>query len=239
MINAHEVDLDFGKLHLSANLFGYEFAEFGDGFNSSFHALFELGKSAAVRAHASVPLLFGLANGDGPLRFEAGALFHVTKDTREEESLVLSSRVVGDKLETKSVNVPVDHRTSTGLGAGVIYRNTVVEAQAVGTTRSNHLTAYMGFSLIDARGGNVKVAGYEKGFFDFSWGASGLDFLYDVVQDYDAAPKGKPGKIGARLWSEVIMGNSAGPTARLDLGYMPGGTGLYLVLGIGGGLHLL
>ncbi len=239
-LDVKEVDLDYGRLHITANLVGYEFAGRGDGFNSSAQGLLEFGDYASVRAHVSMPLLGVLANKSGPFRAEAAVDFHTTKEEVKTETLVLESHITGDMLHTKSVEVPVQHKVSTGLAAGVIYRDTPVSQDATDATpRSRHLTAILGVSMIDASGGDVKVEGYERSFFEQRWTTAGLDLLYDVVQDFDVTPGKTPGKFGGRLWAEAIMGRKFGPSARIDLGYMPGGTGLYFVIGIGGGFHLL
>jgi hypothetical protein len=239
-LDVKEVDLDYGRLHIMANLVGYEFAGRGDGFNSSAHALFEVGDSMSVRAHVSMPLIGFLANTSAPVRLEAAVDFHTTKNEVKTEQLVLDSEIKGEMLHTTSVNVPVQHKISTGLAAGVIYRDTPVSQDAdEATPRSRHLTAILGLQMIDASGGDVKVKGYNRSFFEHRWTVAGLDLLYDVVQDFDVSPSKAPGKFGGRLWAEVILGKKVGMSGRIDLGYMPGGTGLYFVIGLGGGFHLL
>ncbi len=232
--------IDYGNLHISFNVLGYQLSDPDAGFVTSLQGVFELGDALMVRAHLVTPLLFGVASSHAPVRLEAGAGFHRTTVDLEHESVTLESTRSGDMIHTKSVKIPVANRNSRGLGAGLILRDNPTEYEVDGDRfegRSTHLTAYAGLSVLNSAGYSLDVEGYKASFFNYRWMNAGLDVLFDVVQSFDAEPD-DAGRFGARLWAESIFGKRAGLSGRLEIGYFPGETGFYMLASFGGGLHL-
>ncbi len=241
-INIKDVQTDFGNLHLSVNLLGYELGSNSDGVMSSVQGLFELGESFMVRAHAAFPFLGAVGSAKNPVRIEAGIGWHLTSFDVETEAVTLSQDYTGDYVNTKYVNVPVLNRNSRGLGVGLMYRDqeagvTIADDDDV-TTRSKALTAYLGFHFLNSAGYDLAVEGYDSSFFNYRWLNGGLDVLFDVVHDYNQEPTDDPNRFGGRVWAESIFGSVGGLSGRLEFGYMPGDVEWYFMASIGGGLHL-
>jgi hypothetical protein len=234
-----DMTIDFGNLHLSANLLGYELASPDGGPISGLMGAFEFGESFMVRGSAVFPMLGFLGAGDSPVRIEAGVSFHSTSVAMEMESVTLEQTESGDYRHTKSIKVPALNRNSLGVGAGLMFRNNGVETKVDGKDfqmRGTHLTAYVGVSSINAAGYALEAKGYGD-FTNYRWTNGGLDLLVDVTQSYDKDPDDAPGRFGGRLWGETIFGRDMGLSARLEIGYMPGDMGFYLLAGLGIGLN--
>ena len=238
-IKYKDLKIDFGSLHISVNLLGYELAGEGGGLVSSIMGAYELGNHLMVRAQTTFPLL-GFLNDNGPFRAEAGISFHSFSIDVENENIQLSSRREGDMIHTESINVPALNRNSIGLDAGLMYRSNDVEVKSDGdnvVTRGYHLTAYAGLSTINASGYSIDAQGHG-GFSNYRWINGGLDALFDITQTYDSDPDDAPGRFGGRLWGESIFGQDWGLSGRLEIGYMPGDMGFYIMASVGGGFHL-
>lgn|GEM_PF-3344598 len=234
-----DATVDFGNLHISANLVGYELSSPDGGPVSSLMGAFELGDSLMVRGSAIFPMLGFLGAGESPVRIEAGVSFHTSSLKKEAESITLESHSDGDYVHTKSINVPVVNRNSYGLGAGLMFRNNGVETKVDGKNedmRATHLTAYVGFSAINAAGYAIEAQGYGD-FGSYRWLNGGLDLLVDITQSYDKDPDKDPGRFGGRLWAESILAQDWGISGRLEIGYMPGDMGFYLMASLGVGLN--
>ncbi|MBL8785955.1 MAG: hypothetical protein JNJ59_13725 [Deltaproteobacteria bacterium] len=242
MVEMKDVQVDFGRLHLSVNLLGWEVSGAYDSLVTSVQGLFELNDHIFVRAHSTVPFLGFVGSSNGPVRLEAGVSFHSSKLEVEYESVTLESERSGDMIHTRSVQIPVPNKNSVGLGAGILYRDMRAEVTREDDeflTRARHLTAYAGLSGLNSAGFEVKVEGYETNFFNYRWFNGGLDVLFDIVQTFGVDPSKSAGRFGGRLWAESIFGPTAGLSGRLEVGYMPGETGWFFSASIGGGLHLL
>jgi hypothetical protein len=240
-IEMKDIKVDFGKLHLSVNLLGWEMSGAYESLVTSAQGLFELGDHMFVRAHTTVPFLGFVGSKNGPVRLEAGVSFHSSKLEIEYESITLESERSGDMIHTKSVKIPVPNKNSVGLGAGILYRDMRAEVKVEEDevfSRARHLTAYAGLSALNTAGFEVKIEGYETNFFNYRWFNAGLDVLFDVIQTFTVDPSKSAGRFGGRLWAESIFGPTAGLSGRLELGYMPGETGWFFSASIGGGLHL-
>lgn len=237
-----DVQTDFGRLHISANLLGYELSGDYDGLVTNLHGLFELGGALMVRAYTVFPFLGGVGSAKGPVRLEVGIGLHGTSIDVEIESVTLSQERIGDQIHTKSLPVPVLNRNSRGLGAGLMYRDNAVEVDVEERgrdTRGRFLTAYVGFSAINSAGYDLDIEGYSGSFFNYRWMSGGIDFLVDVIQEFGIEPSESANRFGGRLWTESIFGSVGGLSGRLEIGYMPGDTGFYFMAAIGGGIHLL
>lgn len=234
-----DMTVDFGNLHLSANLLGYELAAPDGGPISSLMGAFEFSDAFMVRGSAVFPMLGFLGAGDSPVRIEAGVSFHSTSLAVEMESLTLEQTESGDYVHTKSIQVPALNRNSIGVGAGLMFRNNGVETKVDGKDfemRGTHLTAYVGVSSINAAGYALEAKGYGD-FTNYRWTNGGADLLVDISQSYDKDPDEAPGRFGGRLWGETIFGRDMGLSARLEIGYMPGDMGFYLLASLGIGLN--
>ncbi|MFO0744607.1 MAG: hypothetical protein U1F43_02900 [Myxococcota bacterium] len=229
---------DFGNLHLSANLLGYQLSSPGDGLVTTLNGIFELSQAFVVRAHAAFPFLVGVGSADGPVRLEGGIALHSTSFDVEMEQAELERT----DTQVKYINVPVVNRNSKGLGVGVIYRDNAVETKIGGKegvdTRAQQLTLYAGLSTINSAGYSLSVKNHKGSFLNYRFVAAGLDALFDVVQSYGKKPDDAPGRFGGRLWAESIFGTTFGLSGRLEIGYFPGDTGFYLLASIGVGLNL-
>jgi hypothetical protein len=241
-IEMSDIKVDFGRLHLSLNIIGWELSGAYDALITSFQGLFELGDHMFVRGHMTMPFLGAVGSAKGPVRLEGGVSFHSSKLELEYESITVESERVGDMIHTKSVKIPVPNKNSIGLGAGLIYRDMRAEVDTGEDevyTRARHLTVYAGLSTLNSAGYKVKIEGYETGFFNYRWLNGGLDFLFDVVQTFGTDPSESANRFGGRLWAESIFGPTAGLSGRLEIGYLPGESGFFFAASIGGGLHLL
>ena len=240
--NVKDAQTDFGKLHLSVNLLGYEIGTNSDGIMSSVQGVFELGSALMVRAHAAFPFLGVVGSAKNPIRIESGFGLHMTSLDVENEQVTLSQDYSGDTVTTKWITVPVLNRNSRGLGVGLMYRDnvagvTILDREDI-AVRSQALTAYAGFSFLNSAGYDLSVEGYQSSFFNYRWMNGGLDALFDIVHEFEREPSKDPSRFGGRLWAESIFGSTFGLSARLELGYMPGDSGWFFMASIGGGLHL-
>lgn len=241
-IEFKDVKVDFGRLHISLNLLGWELGGAYDSLITSAQTVFELTDNFFVRGHTTVPFLGFVGSKNGPVRLEAGVSFHSSKLELEYESITLESHRSGDMIHTKSVQIPVPNKNSIGLGGGILYRDMRAEVEVEDNdvySRARHLTVYAGLSALNSAGFDVKIEGYETGFFNYRWFNGGLDVLFDLVQTFTVEPSDSAGRFGGRLWAESIFGPHGGLSGRLEIGYMPGETGWFFSASIGGGLHLL
>lgn len=239
-IDWKDATVDFGNLHVSANLLGYELSSPDGGPITSLMGAFELGDSFMVRGSVVSPMLGFLGAGKSPVRIEAGVSFHTSSLQKESESITIESHSDGDYVHTKSIDVPVVNRNSFGIGGGLMFRNNGVKTTVDGAKtemRASHLTAYVGVSSINAAGYALEAKGYGD-FSNYRWVTGGVDLLFDVIQSYDKDPDKDPGRFGGRLWAESILGQDWGLSGRLEIGYMPGDMGFYLLATLGIGLNL-
>ncbi|MCA9514624.1 MAG: hypothetical protein KC635_06770 [Myxococcales bacterium] len=235
-----DMTVDFGNLHLSVGLAGYELSSPDGGPVSTIMGAFELTDSFMVHAHLIAPMLGFLGAGESPTRAEAGISLHSTSFAVENEAVEVDRSYSGDYVHTKTMTVPVVNRNSFGLDAGVMFRRMGVKLdvddQKV-SMRASHFTAFAGISSINAAGYRLEAQGYGS-FANYRWTHGGLDLLFDIAQSYDKDPDDSPSRFGGRLWGETIFGQTIGLSGRLEIGYMPGGEGFYLMASIGGGLNL-
>ena len=73
---------------------------------------------------------------------------------------------------------------------------------------------------------------------DYRWTNGGLDLLVDLTRKYDLSPDAKGTRFGGRFWAEMLLGESSGLTARVEVGRYPAYSGWLLVASVGGSLHL-
>lgn len=234
-----DMTVDFGNLHLTANLLGYDLSTIS-GPVSELMVAWELNESLMLRAQAVFPMFGFLGAGESPVRIEAGFSFHGTSLALEHESVTVESHREGDFIHSKSVTLPVFNRNSVGVGGGLLFRDNGLETEVEGRTRETRgqaLTVYVGLSTMNAAGYTANVEGYGD-FFNYRWLNAGLDLLVDLVQAYDLEPDDSPSRFGGRLWAETIFGQSVGVSGRLEIGIMPGDVGFYLLATLGVGLNL-
>lgn len=235
-----EMSVDFGNLHLAANLLGYELAAPTGGPVSTLFGAFELSPHLMVKGVATLPLLGFIGAGESPFRLEAGLSFHGSRMDVEQETLVLEQTTDATHVRTKSMTVPVLNRNSVGVGGGLLFRRSGVESVVDGderAMRASHLTLWAGVSTLNAAGYSLEAQGYGS-FTNHRWTHAGLDLLFDVARTYDADPDADPSRFGGRLWAETIFGRTLGLSGRLEIGYMPGDSGWYMLASLGGGLNL-
>lgn len=238
-IRFDDMTVDFGNLHLTANLLGYDLSTIS-GPVSELMVAWELNESLMLRAQAVFPMLGFLGAGESPVRIEAGFSFHGTSVALEHESVTVESHREGDMIHSKSVKLPVFNRNSVGVGGGLLFRENGLETEVEGRTRETrgtHLTVYVGLSTMNAAGYTANIEGYGD-FFNYRWLNAGLDLLVDLVQAYDLEPDDAPSRFGGRLWAETIFGQTIGVSGRLEIGIMPGDVGFYLMATLGVGLNL-
>ena len=238
-VSVEETTTDFGRLHLSAALLGYQLSSPDGGPVSTFGAFFELQERLVVHGHATLPLL-GVVGGDTPpYRLEGGVMFFV-KNAREleDEEVVLAQ----DSQSKTYAKMPMINHNRGGVSAQLMYAHgseKLPEADGTGTmtTSSNALLAAVGIGAIGSTGFTVDVDGWGKRA-NFRWNAGGLDLLVDVARSYDTEPAEKGSRFGGRLWAETLWFRHLGMSARAEIGKYPGHAGWVLVASLGGSLHL-
>lgn len=244
--------VDFGRLHLVlhpmvANLSRQSLL------GAAASAYLQLSDSLTVRGHAAIPY-YGLDNGPDATRWfrlEGAVSFLRTSDELESEEVILEydqqtktyryprSTVKTTTTHKKAVSVPALNRNSRGFGGGLLARSGVASVEIDGRDRETHgvhFTPFVGINALNAMGLAVDVDGFGK-FSSNRWLAGGLDLMYDLYRRYDADPDESPGRFGFRLWTETIFGKAYGMAGRLEMGYLPGGTGMYLLAGVGIGTN--
>lgn len=236
-VRVHGETIDYGHLHISANLLGYQLAKAGDGPISTLQVVQQFGDRLAARLSLTTPAAGFLYAGEVPVRVEAVALGFTTVETKLEKETV-GVGAEGDKQY--SIQMPVLNKNHGGAAAGLMYRydfSRVPMAKGEADTQSTHLTAVVGYEVINASGIRGETEKFGK-FQQDRWLHGGVDLLIDVVRGYDEEPSEDQGRFGGRLWMESMFGTKACLTGRLDLTYFPGGTGIVALASIGGGLHL-
>lgn len=236
---------EFGRLHLSAALLGYQLSAPDGGPVSTFGAYFELAPRLIVHGHATLPLL-GFAGGDdAPYRVEGGGFLIASNKLQvENEEVILSQTAATSSHDGEKVYaiMPMVNRNRIGIDANLIFAHgseKFDEADGTGkvTTRSTALMAAVGVGGIGSMGYEVSVGGHGKRA-NYRWNTGGLDVLVDLARSYDSEPMEKGSRFGGRLWAETLWFRHLGMSARAEIGKFPGHAGWLLVASLGGSLHL-
>lgn len=234
-----EQQTEFGKLHITAALLGYQLSAPSGGPVSTLSGVFELQSRIFVRASATLPL-FGVVKGDAaPYRLEGGIhLWFKNKLELENEEIVISQ--TSEKKEW--VNHPIMNRNRLGLNGGLMYAHGGEKYEAGGTSSmtstSNALMAVVGYGGTNSAGFSATLDGYGKRT-NYRWMAFSLEALIDLKRTYDGtAPTDKGSRFGGRLWAETLWFPKVGMSARLEVGKYPAHAGWMLVAAIGGSLHM-
>jgi hypothetical protein len=165
-----------------------------------------------------------------------------------DESLQTYATAKGWVLEatstTKYVKVPALVRNWQGFGGGIIARRAQGFFAAEGSVGEDYvgmwaLSGYVGFAAMSAMKLSVDVEGYGN-IANNRWNSLGLDLVADVLRSYDREPQASDaqGRLGVRLWGEVIFGSLYGVSGRLELGIYPGSGTSFLFFSLGGGANL-
>jgi hypothetical protein len=236
-VKVDETTTEFGRLHLSAALLGYQLSAPDGGPVSTLGAYFELTSRLIVHGHATLPLL-GFAGGDdAPYRLEGGGFLIARNKLDLENEEVIISQSSGEKTY---VNMPVVNRNRVGLDANLIVAHgsaKVPNGTSEMSTRSTALIAAIGIGAIGSMGYDVRVSGHGKRS-NYRWNTGGLDVLVDLTRSYAVEPTEKGSRFGGRLWAETLWFRHLGMSARAELGKYPGYSGWVLVAALGGSLHL-
>ncbi len=233
-----EQQTEFGKLHITAALLGYQLSAPSGGPVSTLSAVFELQSRIFVRGSATLPLL-GVVKGDAaPYRLEGGIhLWFKNKLELENEEIVISQ----DSKSKQFVNHPIMNRNRLGLNGGLMYAHGGEKYDAGNssmTSTSDALMAVVGYGGTNSAGFSATLDGYGKRS-NYRWMAFSLEALIDLKRTYDGtAPAEKGSRFGGRLWAETLWFPTLGMSARLELGKYPAHAGWMLVAAIGGSLHI-
>lgn len=233
-----EQQTEFGKLHLSAALLGYQLSAPSGGPVSTLTGVFELQSRIFIRASATLPL-FGVVKGDAaPYRLEGDIhLWFKNKLEVENEEIVISQNSAGKQF----INHPILNRNRLGPHAGLMYAHGG-EKFDVGTSSmtstSDAIMGVIGWGATNSAGFSATLDGYGKRS-NYRWSAGGLDLLVDLKRSYDGMePTEKGSRFGGRLWADTLWFPKVGMSARLELGKYPAHSGWVLLAAIGGSLHL-
>jgi hypothetical protein len=244
-IKVDEHTTDFGRLHLSAALLGYQLSAPDGGPVSTFGAFFELHSRLIVHGHATLPLLGFAGSDDAPYRLEGGVLL-IGRDRLEveNEEVIISQTAATSSHAGEKVyaNMPMVNRNRVGLDASLMVAHgseKFDEADGTGTmtSRSTALMAAIGVGGIGSMGYTATVSGHGKRT-NYRWNSGGLDVLVDLARSYDVEPAAKGSRFGGRLWAETLWFRHLGMSARAEIGKYPGHAGWVLVAALGGSLHL-
>lgn len=244
-IHVDETTTEFGRLHLTAALLGYQLSAPDGGPVSTFGAFFELAPRLVVHGHATIPLLGFVGGDDAPYRLEGGVfLIGRNRLEVENEQVIISQSLATSSQGGEKVyaNMPVVNRNRVGLDANLIVAHgseKFDEADGTGTmtSRSTSLMAAIGVGGIGSMGYTATVSGHGKRS-NYRWNSGGLDLLVDLARSYDVDPPAQGSRFGGRLWAETIWFRHLGMSARAELGKYPGHAGWVLVAALGGALHL-
>ncbi len=234
-----ETQTEFGKLHISAALLGYQLSAPSGGPVSTITGVYELTGRLFVRGGATLPL-FGVVKGDAaPYRVEGAIhIWFKNKLELENEEIVISQNSEGKKW----VNHPIMNRNRLGPSLGIMYAHGGEKYPVGGpaniTGSSNALIAVLGWGGTNSAGFSATLDGYGKRS-NYRWSTGGLDLLVDLKRSYDGMePSEKGSRYGGRLWAETIWFPKAGMSARFEIGKYPAHSGWMLLAAIGGSLHI-
>lgn len=229
---------DFGRLHLQANLLGYQFAKIESAV-STFSAAFELHSRLWVRGTAVTPFLLAVGSDPGQWRLDAGInLFVVDKVRLENETIQIAS----DASKNYSTKLKLKNRVRYGLGGSLMVSSDAIQYDpAMGATMnisSKALTLVAGLAASSTHGfeGSVKGFGARK---NYRWTHGGIELLMDVARSYDTQVTIDAGRLGGRLWAESMFFPKLGMSGRAELGKFPGGVGWIGMFSMGISLHML
>ena len=242
-VTIEEQTTRFGHLHVAAGLLGYQLSSTSSPV-STVSAVLELGR-ISFAGYATVPLLGVIGASIKPFRVE-GQLRLTFKDAMEVEraDVDLKTTVEQDKEHyretTTFVKIPTLHRNRYTLDASVMYAHgaeKITNATKETTTASDALIGVVGYGVVDSSGYRLSIEGHGKRT-DYRWTNGGLDLLVDLTRKYDLSPDAKGTRFGGRFWAEMLLGESSGLTARVEVGRYPAYSGWLLVASVGGSLHL-
>ena len=234
---------EFGRLHLAAQVLGYQYSKPAAGLVATLSVVFELRPRFFLTARATLPI-YGLnTNNAAPRRLEAGVVLVFKNQLQVEMDHVTLKQTQKDHIDYDTfVNVPHANRSRAALEAAILAvhggaRFTDVTG-AVVDTQTMALVAAVGINAMDTHGYVTSVEKYGK-LRSFLWTTGGLDFLYDLTRTYDVEPTDKGRKYGGRIWGETMFGRHVGVATRLELGKYPGQMGWMFLASVGGSLHAL
>lgn len=240
-VSYDESTTEFGRLHLAAQVLGYQFSKPTGGLVAAASAVFELHPRLFLNARVAVPIP-GLNDRDAaPFRLEGGIqIIAMNKLEVEYDHVTLKQERTGNLINETFVKVPHLNRKRGGLEASILVARGGAKFDNAGVTietTTSALIGAVGVNAMDTHGYVTSLENVGK-LKSFLWTNGGLDLLVDLTRSYEIEPDDKGRRFGGRIWGETLFRRHLGIATRIELGKYPGQAGWIFLVGVGGALHL-